>query len=182
MLKETQPKPSKKPDAPKAEEPEPAVEAAQPESTEPSKPEPKPKPEPEPKAEEKVTPAVSEAAQPKPDTEDKPEPEAAPTLFEADESTATPIKAKAKKHETVCIVNSLIGIGNKPYLRGSGGGLNWDNGLVMEFEAIGKWRWATPEDLKEPIEVQVYRNDEDPDTSGKHTLRPGKALEINAKF
>jgi hypothetical protein len=52
----------------------------------------------------------------------------------------------------------------------------------MEFEAIGKWRWTAPADLDQAIEVQVYRNDEDPDTSGRHSLQAGDKLEINAKF
>ena len=137
---------------------------------------------PEPKQDAEAKPELKPAA----DTDVKPaskaKPEAAPSLFGAGEVPASPTKTRAKKNETACIVNSLIGIGNKPYVRGSGGGLNWDSGLVMEFEAIGKWRWTAPADLDGPIEVQVYRNDEDPDTSGKHTLKPGEALVIDAKF
>ena len=168
---EAKPEPEAKPAAPEAKETAPLK---TPESTPKSAPEAKP----EAKTEDKSDPET------KPEPAPEPKPEAAPSLFEADEASTNPVSAKKgrKKNETACTVNSLIGIGNKPYLRGSGGGLNWDSGVVMEFEAIGKWRWAVPADLDSPIEVQVYRNDEDPDTSGKHTLKPGKALEINAKF
>jgi hypothetical protein len=103
-------------------------------------------------------------------------------LFDADAVAPKSVKHRTKKKDSVCTVHTLIGIGNKPYLRGSGGGLNWDNGIVMEFEAIGKWRWTAPAELDETIEVQVYRNDEDPDTSGRHSLQVGDKLEIYAKF
>lgn len=168
---EAKPEPVAKPAAPEAKETAPLK---TPESTLKPKPEAQPEAKPESKAEPETKPAPAPA----------PEPEAAPSLFEADEAPTNPVSAKKrrKKNETACTVNSLIGIGNKPYLRGSGGGLNWDSGVVMEFEAIGKWRWAAPADLDGPIEVQVYRNDEDPDTSGKHTLKPGEALVIDAKF
>ena len=75
-----------------------------------------------------------------------------------------------------------IGIGNKPYLRGSGGGLSWDEGILMDFQEIGKWCWIAPASLDSPIEVQVFRNDTDPDKKGKYTLAPGDQLEIEAKF
>ena len=178
--------------------------APKPTANEALKPEPEtPKPAPTPKLKEESKPAPEAAAtkpapaapkpkavetpkpaEPEVGAKPQPEPVPEPSLFEAEEAPANPVPAKKrrKKNETVCTVNSLIGIGNKPYLRGSGGGLNWDSGVVMEFEAIGKWRWAVPADLDGPIEVQVYRNDEDPDTSGKHTLKPSEALEINAKF
>lgn len=103
-------------------------------------------------------------------------------LFDTDAVAPKSVKNRPKKKDSVCTVLTLIGIGNKPYLRGSGGGLNWDSGVVMEFEAIGKWRWTAPANLNQAIEVQVYRNDEDPDTSGKHSLQVGNKLEIKAKF
>jgi hypothetical protein len=140
------------------------------------------KPEPEPKPASDTEAKSESGPKTAPKAKAKPESEAAPSLFGASEVPASPAKTRAKKNETACTVNSLIGIGNKPYLRGSGGGLNWDRGVVMEFEAIGKWRWNVPADLDAPIEVQVYRNDEDPDTSGKHTLKPGEPLAIDAKF
>ncbi|CAI8323485.1 MAG: Uncharacterised protein [Opitutia bacterium UBA7350] len=149
---------------------------------------PTPKPQdkkPEPQKTEPIEPAEPvEQPEPLKTPTDKPlaAPEPAATLFTADAVPVTPAKTRSKKNEAHCIVNSLIGIGNKPYVRGSAGGLSWERGLVMEFEAIGKWRWTPPENLDAPIELQIYRNDEDPDTSGKHTLQPGKTLEINAKF
>ena len=88
----------------------------------------------------------------------------------------------AKKNDAVFTVNILIGIGNKPYLRGSGGGLSWEAGVPMEFEEIGKWRWLAPSDLDASVEVQVFRNDEDADRNGTHLLEPGQNLEVTPVF
>lgn len=98
------------------------------------------------------------------------------------EKASVPLKKRSKKANTVVLVHALIGIGNKPYIRGSGGGLNWEQGVVMDFQEIGKWLWEAPANLDSAIEVQIYFNDEDPDTQGKQTLEPGKNLEIASKF
>ena len=103
-------------------------------------------------------------------------------LFGAGE-TAKPKKSKPGKTKTTIVtVNKLMGIGNKPFLRGSGGGLNWEKGLEMEFQEMGKWTWTAPEGLSEDIEVQVYTNDKNADRKGKYTLRPGQPLEISPEF
>ena len=99
-----------------------------------------------------------------------------------EENVSVPAKKRVKKADTVVRVHALIGIGNKPYIRGSGGGLNWEQGVVMDFQEIGKWRWEAPADVDSAIEVQIYCNDEDPDTQGKQTLQPGDNLEIESKF
>jgi hypothetical protein len=91
-------------------------------------------------------------------------------------------RARTKANDAVFTVSILIGIGNKPFLRGSGGGLNWEVGVAMDFEEIGKWRWVAPADLVGPVELQVYRNDEDADRKGRHTLEPGQKLEVGPVF
>ena len=94
------------------------------------------------------------------------------------ETAATSEKATA----TIVTVNKLMGIGNKPFLRGSGPGLSWEKGVEMEFQEIGKWTWSVSGDLSERIEIQVYRNDEDIDRKGTYTLQPGQQLELNPEF
>jgi hypothetical protein len=76
----------------------------------------------------------------------------------------------------------FIGIGNKPFIRGSGAGLSWESGVAMEFEEIGKWTWHAPIDLQETVEIQIYRNDQDPDTHGRFTLKPGQRLDLSPVF
>lgn len=105
-----------------------------------------------------------------------------PDLF-AETVPPQPDKPKrTRKQDTAVIASVFIGIGNKPYLRGSGAGLNWDQGVAMEFEEIGKWRWVAPAEFEEAVELQVYRNDEDADQNGKHILEPEQQLEISPMF
>lgn len=104
------------------------------------------------------------------------------TLLEEAATTGSVPRTKAKKNDTVLTAAVFIGIGNKPYLRGSGGGLNWEQGVAMEFQEIGKWQWIAPADLESTLDVQIFRNDEDPDRSGKYTLEPGQKLEVQPVF
>jgi hypothetical protein len=36
--------------------------------------------------------------------------------------------------------------------------------------------------MDEPVEVQIYRNDEEPDRSGKYILKPVDKLEVSPVF
>ena len=91
-------------------------------------------------------------------------------------------RVRTKKSDSAVIASVFIGIGNKPFVRGSGAGLNWDKGIAMEFVEIGKWQWIPPAELKEPIELQLFRNDKDADSSGKYTLEPGQQLDLSPVF
>ncbi len=146
----------------------------------------KPEPPEKPVAPAAEKPAAESAAEPGPaDLKTEAAEEAPPSgdLFgEVDGPSASKRRKRKGKNDSVLTVNALIGIGNKPYLRGSGGGLNWETGLQMDFRSIGKWEWTAPDMLEEPIEVQVYCNDRDPDQNGKHTLQPGGKLEISPEF
>ena len=92
------------------------------------------------------------------------------------------VSAAEKSSITTVAVKKLMGIGNKPFLRGSGAGLSWDKGVEMEFQEIGKWTWSAPVDLSEAIEIQIYRNDGEADRKGKYSLRLGQRLEIMPEF
>jgi len=92
------------------------------------------------------------------------------TNDQADKSTVTSV-----------VANVMIGIGNKPFLRGDGPGLNWDEGVPMNFVEIGKWAWS-PSRKNATLTVQVFRNDEDPDKGGKYEIKPGDKFEITPDF
>lgn len=116
-------------------------------------------------------------------TEPVEEATASTDLFGGPVDSSSPKKRKRRgKNDTVLTVNALIGIGNKPYLRGSGAGLNWEIGQPMNFQSIGKWEWTVSDEMEDVIEIQVYCNDQDPDQSGKHRLQPGEKLQISPKF
>ncbi len=91
-------------------------------------------------------------------------------------------RVRTKKSDSAVIASVFIGIGNKPFIRGSGAGLNWDKGIAMEFVEIGKWQWIPPAEFNEPVELQLFRNDEDVDSTGKYILEPGQQLDISPVF
>ena len=90
-------------------------------------------------------------------------------------------ESKENSGPTTVVANVMIGIGNKPYLRGEGPGLSWEEGVPMNFIEIGKWAWS-PSRKNASLTVQVYRNDQDPDKGGKIEVKPGQKLEITPDF
>ena len=107
----------------------------------------------------------------------EPKEETEPALFDLEQS---PEKAKvAKKGQTSLIVNAMIGIGNKPYLRGNGGGLSTEKGIPMDFVEIGKWQWICPEEISAPVELEVLVNDDIKIDGAKYTVSPNQKLEVN---
>ena len=97
-----------------------------------------------------------------------------------------PVKRESKKRgsgnpnqnePTSVIANVMIGIGNKPFLRGEGPGLKLGRRRSDEF--CGNWQMVLVSTKKNAsLTVQVYRNDEDPDKSGKYEVKPGEKFEI----
>ena len=59
---------------------------------------------------------------------------------------------------TRLLVNLMMGIGNKPFVRGTGPGLSESAGQPMQFVAIGRWLWVCPES-QTAATVQVWKND-----------------------
>ena len=115
-----------------------------------------------------VPPAPS-APEPEPELEDEPEPVAPPArTVVADESAA---------HGTRLLVNLMIGIGNKPFVRGTGPGLSEDVGAPMQFVAIGRWIWVCPEGHA-PVTVQVWKNDKSPVGEAVH-IPAGESRELD---
>jgi hypothetical protein len=88
---------------------------------------------------------------------------------------------KSPKGATVLVAQVLIGIGNKPYVRGTGGGLSPHEGVPMEFLEIGKWQWTAPEG-DEPISCQIYKNDEVPADGEAIELEPGQRRTVSPTF
>jgi hypothetical protein len=154
---------------------------------EPSPPAEKPEVKSEPPVEEDVTePLDGVAITPAPTESVTEEPEAQPVESEDmfGDVVPSPVKkrVRTKKSDSAVVASVFIGIGNKPFVRGSGAGLNWDKGIAMEFVEIGKWQWIAPADLDEPVELQLFRNDEDADSTGKYTLESGQQLDLSPVF
>ena len=78
---------------------------------------------------------------------------------------------------TALIVNLMIGIGNKPFVRGTGPGLSQDKGVPMSFIGIGRWQWVSP-DAEAPATVEVWKNDQSPMGEPLH-ISGGEPLEVD---
>ncbi|MNC99840.1 hypothetical protein D3C83_182600 [compost metagenome] len=79
------------------------------------------------------------------------------------------------------MATAYIGIGNKLFVRGQGPGLSWDQGVPMQFLAIGKWGWTTT-DADLPITCRIYRNDDTPMLDENIVIAPGAKAEITPRF
>jgi len=95
---------------------------------------------------------------------------------EAEIAPAAPESA-ADGTGTALIVNLMIGIGNKPFVRGTGPGLSQDKGVPMSFLGIGRWQWISP-DPEAPATVEVWKNDQSPMGEPLH-LSGGEPLEVD---
>ena len=102
--------------------------------------------------------------------EDASEEEAAPAAVEAAPESASGATG------TALIVNLMIGIGNKPFVRGTGPGLSRDKGVPMSFLGIGRWQWISP-DPEAPATVEVWKNDQSPMGEALH-LPGGDPVEV----
>jgi len=98
---------------------------------------------------------------------------------EAEESPAAvaPEAPAAGVTGTALIVNLMIGIGNKPFVRGTGPGLSRDKGVPMNFLGIGRWQWVSP-DPEAPATVEVWKNDQSPLGEPLH-IPGGEPLEVD---
>jgi len=87
---------------------------------------------------------------------------------------------KQESH-TFVVANVMIGIGNKPFIRGDGPGLSWKKGVPMNFDAIGKWIWKPPINNVD-LTIQIFRNDKDPDILGKFIVKGSSKINLYPKF
>ncbi len=73
-------------------------------------------------------------------------------------------KAAAKKKATAASKTTIVaridtGFGNELYVRGEGGGLSWDEGILMECSASDEWTWSTTS-AKSGIVFKFLLNDQ----------------------
>ncbi len=101
--------------------------------------------------------------------------EVAKTEAEPVEEKAAPATASAQG--TALTINLMIGIGNKPYVRGTGPGLSMEKGIPMTFLGIGRWQWISL-DPEAPATVEVWKNDQTPLGEPLH-LSGGEPVEVN---
>lgn len=96
-------------------------------------------------------------------------------LEDNDEEDGTPGEA------VTVIVNITLGIGSKPFIRGTGGGLTWEEGFPMDFIEVGKWQWTSAK-TEEPVTYQIYKNDAVAANEKAQTAQPGETQEVHPRF
>jgi hypothetical protein len=98
--------------------------------------------------------------------------------LESDDVVDAPVSAApATGGGTSLTINLMIGIGNKPYVRGTGPGLSRDKGQLMAFLGIGRWQWVSPEP-DAPATVEIWKNDQTPLGEPLH-LSGGEPVEVD---
>ena len=90
---------------------------------------------------------------------------------EPSEVAHTPPEQTFPEGTTKLTVECFLGIGNEPYIRGNSHGLSLEKGQPMNFTEIGKWEW-TLSNLSEPIQIEIYKNDEMRDKHSPVELKP----------
>ena len=132
-----------------------------------------------PEPEAVVAPAAAEEASDEASEESEADEEVIEEI-EAEEEAAPAAEVPAGAADatgTALIVNLMIGIGNKPFVRGTGPGLSQDKGVPMSFLGIGRWQWISP-DPEAPATVEVWKNDQSPMGEPLH-ISGGAPLEVD---
>ena len=81
---------------------------------------------------------------------------------------------------TVIDVKHDVGFGNALYLRGQGGGLNWEHGVPLVCVDGKTWRWSGK--VKDPLTFKLLINDKIWSAGNDMTVKPGQKLEIRPTF
>ncbi len=86
-------------------------------------------------------------------------------------------KRTISKKDTLITLNALIGIGNKPYLRGDNATLNIDKGIAMDYVEIGVWRAVLPQ-FEGDLNFSIWKNDEEQIGENTYKIQSGNKQEI----
>lgn len=81
---------------------------------------------------------------------------------------------------TVIDVKHDVGFGNALFLRGQGGGLNWEHGVPLDCVDGKTWRWFGK--VKDPLTFKLLINDKIWSAGNDLTIKPGQKLEVRPQF
>lgn len=105
----------------------------------------------------------------------------APVAAKAAPVAAAVAPVAAKPAATTITAEIDVGFGNALYLRGSGAGLSWDRGLLMEPSASDKWR-AVLAESEQPIVFKFLVNDQTWCIGEDYTAAVGTSITIAPVF
>lgn len=138
--------------------------------------EPEEQPEEEPVQEEEPEEIAEEDIEEEPEPVQEPEPD-----LSVPEDEENGQRSLFKDGKTRLVVNAMIGMQNKLFVRGDEPWLSWEDGQLMELIGIGEFSWAI-DDLRDSIEVNVLLNDELVAEGGSIILEPGKTKRVHLRF
>ena len=82
---------------------------------------------------------------------------------------------------TTIVAQIDIGFGNILYVRGSGGGLSWDQGLAMENTTADQWRITLGKTTK-PVTYKFLVNDLTWSAGEDYVIEPGSTVTLVPTF
>ncbi len=86
-------------------------------------------------------------------------------------------KAVRSKGDTEIVLRAIIGIGNKPFVRGNNSILSTEKGVSMDYVEIGVWRIILPP-FEGSADITIWKNDEE-QISAPFTVEAGAKKEIS---
>jgi hypothetical protein len=98
-------------------------------------------------------------------------------------SSQDPRCQDARAPETVTVVEAKIdvGLGNAPFIRGQGNGLNWDKGQALNCIDASKWVWeAAP--ARERVVFKLLVNDVIWAKGEDIVVEPGRKIQVVPGF
>jgi hypothetical protein len=105
----------------------------------------------------------------------------APVAVKAAPVVGAPAPVATKPAVTTITAEIDVGFGNALYLRGSGAGLSWDRGLLMESSASDQWR-AVLGESDQPIVFKFLVNDQTWCIGEDYTAAAGTSITIAPAF
>lgn len=108
--------------------------------------------------------------------------EAQPQQANVEETqTPTPAAPATAKADVLLIVKAHVEEDDVLCLRGEGPGLNWQEGMPMNYTGNDEWSWSA-KDISQAITCRIYLNDEISAFGDDIVLNPGDATEVSPSF
>lgn len=97
--------------------------------------------------------------------------------------TEDPMKKKEEVHmgKTRVLVKYNVGFENNLYIRGNGGGLSWERGVLLKNVSPDEWIWEPSAPVTD-CEFKVLINDVKYETGENHHVGGGKIVQYTPKF
>ena len=94
----------------------------------------------------------------------------------------TPAAAKSKAQPLTAVHAKIdVGFGNALYIRGSGDGLSWDEGTLLECVDSTTWVWSTKK-AGTNVEFKLLLNDQVWAVGENQMVAPGQSIDVIPAF